>query len=286
MSKERGWSHIDCRTFRRPVDRGVLIVEGEKDADRAANIGIVATTCAMGAGKWRPEYNEHFRGRSVYIVPDNDDPGREHAQQVAQALHGIAKGIKVVELPGVPEKGDLSDWLDQGGTKAELAELVKASPSGSRPPPASSPSRRRSPRSPSPRPTSHFRQTYCPKWWPTSSTRARRPLAAMSPTSLCRCWLHARLPWVIRGEFASSGLVRAVHPLDDHRGRLRHPKIPGPGPGTEPIRKVQNAAFGEHKKAMEQYQADKATFEADLAEWKKKGPQETANLCPRSPRSR
>ena len=67
-------------------DRGVLVVEGEKDADRAAGIGIIATTCAMGAGKWRPEYNEHFRGRSVYIVPDNDSPGREHAQQVAQAF--------------------------------------------------------------------------------------------------------------------------------------------------------------------------------------------------------
>ena len=111
-----------------PSSVAVFVVEGEKDADRAAGIGIVATTCAMGAGKWRPEYNEHFRGRSVYIVPDNDKPGREHAQQVALSLHGIAKNIKVVELPGVPEKGDLSDWLDQGHTKAELGEQVKAAP--------------------------------------------------------------------------------------------------------------------------------------------------------------
>lgn len=79
-----------------PLSRGVLVVEGEADVDRAASIGIVATTCAMGAGKWRPEYNEHFRGRSIYIVPDNDKPGREHAQQVAMSLHGIAKSIKVV----------------------------------------------------------------------------------------------------------------------------------------------------------------------------------------------
>ena len=94
-------------------DRGVLILEGEKDVDRAASIGSIATTCAIGAGKWRPDYNEHFRGRSVCIVPDNDPPGREHAQQVAMNLHGIAKSIKVLELPGVPEKGDLSDWLDR-----------------------------------------------------------------------------------------------------------------------------------------------------------------------------
>ena len=119
-------------------ERGVLILEGEKDVDRAAGMGIIATTNAMGAGKWRSEYNEHFRGRSVCIIPDNDQHGREHAQQVATNLHGIAKNIKVVELPGVPEKGDLSDWLDQGHTKAELGELVKAAaewrPSPGRPP--------------------------------------------------------------------------------------------------------------------------------------------------------
>ena len=39
------------------------------------------------------------------------------------SLHGIAKAIKVVDLPGVPEKGDLSDWLDQGGTRDKLSDL-------------------------------------------------------------------------------------------------------------------------------------------------------------------
>jgi hypothetical protein len=106
----------------------VLVVEGEKDADRAAGMGIVATTCAMGAGKWKPQYNEHFQGRKVVVIPDNDQPGRDHANQVARGLCGIAASIKVVELPGVPEKGDLSDWLDRGGTKEKLAELVNAAP--------------------------------------------------------------------------------------------------------------------------------------------------------------
>ena len=106
----------------------MLIVEGEKDVERAERLGIVATCNAMGAGKWWPEYNEHFRGRLVCIIPDNDKPGREHAQQVAQSLHGIAQLIKIVELPGVPEHGDLSDWLDQGHTKDELRAITKAAP--------------------------------------------------------------------------------------------------------------------------------------------------------------
>ncbi|MDP6494877.1 MAG: hypothetical protein QGI09_05565, partial [Dehalococcoidia bacterium] len=34
----------------------VFIVEGEKDVDRLAGLGLVATTNPMGVKKWRPEY--------------------------------------------------------------------------------------------------------------------------------------------------------------------------------------------------------------------------------------
>lgn len=106
----------------------VLIVEGEKDVDRCAEIGLVATTNAGGAGKWRDEYSEHFRDRKVVILPDIDEPGRKHAQQVANSLHGIAASVKVVELPGLPDKGDVSDWLNNGGTVSELKNLVANTP--------------------------------------------------------------------------------------------------------------------------------------------------------------
>ena len=180
-------------------ERGVLIVEGEKDADRAASIGIIATTCAMGAGKWRPEYNEFFRGRSVYIIPDNDKPGREHGNQVAMSLHGIAKAIKVVELPGVPEKGDLSDWLDQGGTRDKLSDLLKVSPLWNPSPGDKQAGGIQAAQSPSPRHTFRFLRICCPRLWPTSSTKVRRPLAAMSPTSPCPCWPCWHRRWAIHG---------------------------------------------------------------------------------------
>lgn len=64
----------------------VFVVEGEKDADRLAELGLVATTSHMGAGKWRAEYARFLRGRTVYVVPDNDDPGRRHAEQIAASL--------------------------------------------------------------------------------------------------------------------------------------------------------------------------------------------------------
>ncbi|MEW6771236.1 MAG: DUF927 domain-containing protein [Bacillota bacterium] len=109
-------------------DRTVFVVEGEKDADRLAAIGLTATTCPGGAGKWRREYSEALRGADVVILPDSDEPGRKHAEQVAKSLRGVAASVKVLELPGLPEKGDVSDWLAGGGTAEELLRLAAEAP--------------------------------------------------------------------------------------------------------------------------------------------------------------
>ncbi|MGQ9713063.1 MAG: hypothetical protein ACUVRC_10520 [Desulfotomaculales bacterium] len=106
--------------------RTVFLVEGEKDADNLTALGLAATTCPGGAGKWRTEYSEVLRSANVVILPDNDEPGRRHAEQVAQALCGIAAKVRMVELPGLAEKGDVSDWLAAGGTKGKLLELAEA----------------------------------------------------------------------------------------------------------------------------------------------------------------
>ena len=66
--------------------REVFICEGEKRADAVAKLGYLATTASEGAGKWTPELNEWFKDRDVYVLPDNDEPGRHHAEQVASNL--------------------------------------------------------------------------------------------------------------------------------------------------------------------------------------------------------
>ncbi|MBU0456505.1 MAG: hypothetical protein KKA99_07010, partial [Gammaproteobacteria bacterium] len=86
----------------------VFIVEGEKDADNLNAIDLIATTCPGGANKWRKEYNEYFKGKKVVVIPDNDEPGRKHALDVANNLKKVAKSVKVVELPDLPEKGDIT----------------------------------------------------------------------------------------------------------------------------------------------------------------------------------
>lgn len=106
----------------------VYVVEGEKDADRLRERGLTATTNVGGAGKWRPQYSEVLRGRHVVVLPDNDDAGDKHGAVVAQSLQGFASSVKVLRLTGLDKKGDVSDWLNEGGTVAELEALAAAAP--------------------------------------------------------------------------------------------------------------------------------------------------------------
>jgi hypothetical protein len=105
----------------------IFIVEGEKDVLNLAKIGVVATTNPGGAGKWRPEYSEHLRG-DVVLCPDNDDTGWEHVNHVGAQLAGVASRLRVLVLPSLPPKGDVSDWLQGGGTREQFDALVVQAP--------------------------------------------------------------------------------------------------------------------------------------------------------------
>lgn len=104
--------------------RDIFIPEGEKDVDNLTAKGITATTCPQGAGNWPADFARYFQRKNVAIIPDNDDPGRKHAAAIARNLHGTAATIKILELPGLPRKGDVSDWLGEGGTAEELLSLA------------------------------------------------------------------------------------------------------------------------------------------------------------------
>ena len=67
-------------------DTPIFIVEGEKDADRLASLGLVATTNVGGAGKWTRKLNKYFADRQVVIIPDNDKAGHDHARKVRKEL--------------------------------------------------------------------------------------------------------------------------------------------------------------------------------------------------------
>lgn len=108
----------------------VFVVEGEKDADTLHEHGLTATTNPCGAGSWpkHQEFNQPFKDATIVILPDNDEPGREHADKVAALLRILAKTIKIVPLPGLTESGDVSDWLASGRTIDELKRIVDEAP--------------------------------------------------------------------------------------------------------------------------------------------------------------
>jgi archaellum biogenesis ATPase FlaH len=120
--------------YRLPALKGqkrVFIVEGEKDADRLAALGQPATTNVGGAGKWRDEYTEQLKAagvEQVVIIPDNDEPGETHARKVAQSCLHAGLRVKIVRLPDLPPKGDVSDWLDEGYKLGDLLADVSATP--------------------------------------------------------------------------------------------------------------------------------------------------------------
>jgi predicted P-loop ATPase len=103
----------------------VYVCEGEKDADRLVSWGLTATTNPGGAGKWRKEYACHFTGFDVVILGHNDEPGRAHVSKVAESLAPVAAAVRIPQLDGLPDKGDISDWINAGGTQSDLEALVE-----------------------------------------------------------------------------------------------------------------------------------------------------------------
>jgi putative DNA primase/helicase len=102
----------------------IYLVEGEKDVETLRALGLTATCNPGGAGKWREHFQEALRGARVVLCPDNDEVGQAHAQQVAQALYPVAAEVRLLELAGLAPKGDVTDWLAAGRSRAELEQLA------------------------------------------------------------------------------------------------------------------------------------------------------------------
>jgi hypothetical protein len=104
--------------------REVLIVEGEKDADTGKKLGLTSTTSGA-VGSWKDEFSVIFCGKQVVIIADADEPGRQHAQKVARSVYCKAKSLKLVELPNAK---DLTEWIQRGGTRGDLSQLIEHTP--------------------------------------------------------------------------------------------------------------------------------------------------------------
>ena len=112
------------------TDTPIFLVEGEKDADNLSlAFKVISTTQPLGGGKWQPQWTDMLAGRKVYIIPDNDKTGTKTVKIVAPELCNAGCQVKVIWLPeAFNDKpiNDVSDWLNAGGTRKQLKELIEA----------------------------------------------------------------------------------------------------------------------------------------------------------------
>jgi 5S rRNA maturation endonuclease (ribonuclease M5) len=96
----------------------VFVVEGEKDVENLAATGATATCNVGGAGKWSDDYTRCLAGASeVIIIRDRDEPGRKHAEAVAESVQRAGIPVRVLE----PAQGkDVSDHLAAGLSYEDL----------------------------------------------------------------------------------------------------------------------------------------------------------------------
>jgi hypothetical protein len=244
----------------------VVVCEGEKCADQARALGFAATTAAGGsqaAGKthWRP-----LAGKEVWILPDNDPPGRKYADTVAAILAKLtpAPVVRVVELPDLPEGGDIVDWIDghgdaaePDGLRAEIENLAQGA-TPRQPEEAEDLAFRPFPVEALPEPIRGFvsagaRAIGCDPSY----------LALPLPTVIAAAIGNTRRLELKRGWSAPPILWGAIV------GESGTAKSPAFRLVMRPVRERQRKALERDAEAMKQYGADLARWEKDMTAWKR-----------------
>ena len=105
----------------------IYLVEGEKDADKLAANGLVATT-SLESLKWSEDFSAVFKEADVALLYDMDDTGLKRKELISKSLLNSVKRIRIIDLPGLEYQEshgpDVSDWLMQGHTIADLIGIT------------------------------------------------------------------------------------------------------------------------------------------------------------------
>ena len=124
----------------KPISKEEIALHAPEPADLAViqeskKKFIVATYSADETGKLvfqavpsRPKDLSYFDKKNVLILFDGEESGQKHAVVTAKELDWGAKSIKLVSLPDLPERGDVSEWLKDEQTRKRLIELVNNAP--------------------------------------------------------------------------------------------------------------------------------------------------------------
>jgi hypothetical protein len=244
----------------------VVVCEGEKCAEAARSLGFTATTSSGGsqaAGKtdWRA-----LAGKEVWLLPDNDAAGRKYADTVAGILAKLtpAPVIRMVDLPDLPDGGDIVDWIgahgdaaEADGMRSEIEALANATERWRRDD-ADDLAFRPFPVDALPEPIRSFVDAGARAIGCDPSYLALPLLAAIAAAigntrrlELKRGWYVPPILWgAIVGESGTA-------------------KTPAFKLVMRPVRERQRKALERHAEAVQRYEADLARWEQDMAAWKR-----------------
>ncbi len=104
--------------------RPIFIPEGEKDVDTLTKQGFVAWSYG-GVNDWQSDFATLVQGADVYILADNDEPGKRVAETIQNDIKAVAKSSKIiVPMPDIP-KADISDFFQAGHNKQEFEQMLQ-----------------------------------------------------------------------------------------------------------------------------------------------------------------
>lgn len=103
----------------------VIVVEGEKDAESVAALGMCATTAPFGA--WRQTYCKAITGATAVILVDRDQAGYAKGYERQRCLRACGVLVDAVLRTPLTHKGaDVSDHLVAGLSWADLEPVPDA----------------------------------------------------------------------------------------------------------------------------------------------------------------
>ncbi len=104
--------------------RPIFIPEGEKDVDTLIKQGYTTFTYG-GVNDWQSDFATLVQGAEVFILVDNDEPGKRVAEIIQNDIKAVAKSSKIiVPMPDTP-KADITDYFSAGHSKQEFEQMLQ-----------------------------------------------------------------------------------------------------------------------------------------------------------------
>jgi len=263
----------------------VFVTEGEKAADAARSLGLVATTSPHGAKSADKADWSSLAGKEVIILPDNDAAGGQYAQDVAAILLSLrpASTVKIVSLPNLPEHGDVVDYIAANATvetatvREQVEQLVRLS-QPLQPKPATPTEKPKviPDRDHSPSPHSQIQRF---RMFPVNALpEPVRSYVATCAKSICCDLSYIALPLLtaIAAAIGNTRRLRLKHgwyvpPIiwTVSVGESGSAKSPGYKAAMEPLNDRQDVAMEVYTEAAKDYAIAQARYEKELAAWKR-----------------